>query len=335
MKDLAKATESLIEPLDPAAQEKIRRLAEQTAQLFAEGVPKNTARTYASYWKLWCEHCASIGVSPLPAEPVVVVTWVTALVTAGKTMSTVYVALSAVRAEHQRQGHPTPTDDPMVKTVLDKARKAKGRPARPKKALRLADLRMVMAKIPRDEEGQRDAALLLLGWYGAFRRSELCGLRWSDLDFGDREGLSVTLRRSKTDQGGEGKTKGVPYQSDPDLCPVRAVLRWKQLVELRGQGGLEQPVFQKVRMGGVIDGQPLSGQDVAKAVKRAVVRANFDPKIFAGHSLRRGFATEAARAGRKLEDIKKHLLHTSIETTAKYVEEGTRFGDSNPARGLS
>ncbi len=336
MKDIVVRSEdsSIATPPDASA-EKIRRLAEQTARLLEESRAENTERSYRSYWKQWEAHCASISAVPCPGDPTVLAAWIADLTSSGKTIATVYVAISAVRSRHQARGAPSPTEDPIVKEVLRGARRVHGRPARPKKALRLGDLRQVIERTGRDEAGLRDAAVLLLGWYGAFRRSELSGLRWSDLDFGDDEGVSVTLRRSKTDQVGKGKTKGIPYQSDPKLCPVRALMRWRQLCELRKQFGPDVPVFQGILRGGILSGRPLSGHAIAIAIKSAVERAGLNPALFAGHSLRRGFATEAARAGRKIEDIQRHLSHSSISTTAGYVEEGSRFGDSNPARGMS
>lgn len=326
---------SAISSPQEGAAARVQQLAEQTARLLDQSEAQNTRRIYGSYWAAWEAHCASIEARPFPGEPVVAASWIAAMAIAGKSISTIRVALAALRHGHAERGEPSPTDDPLVRRALKGARNSHGRPARPKRALRIADLRKVTAELARDERGLRDAAVLLLGWYGAFRRSELCALRWSDLDFGDDEGVAVRLRRSKTDQGGKGRTKHIPYQSDPKLCPVRALQRWQQLCVLRGRAGEESPVFPLVLSSGAIAEKAMTGRHLADMLKERAAVVGLDPAVYSGHSLRRGFATEASRAGKKIEDIQRHLGHSAISTTAGYVEEGTGFGEHNPARGLS
>jgi len=193
----------------------------------------------------------------------------------------------------------------------------------------------MVSKIDRSEAaGARDFALLLTGWFGGFRRSELSSLRWSDVDFSSEEGVSILVRRSKTDKSGHGVTKGLPYHPEPVLCPVRALLRWQKFAVAQGRGG-EDAVFAPVSSASTISAKHLTGESIAKIVKKTAEQAGIDSEKVSGHSLRRGFATEAVRQGKRLEQIQRHLAHSSITTTSKYVDEATRFDESNPARGLS
>ena len=138
--------------------------------------------------------------------------------------------------------------------------------------------------------GDRDRALLALGWFGAFRRAELVSLDAGDVVRGD-EGLVVTLRRSKGDQEGHGATKGIPYASLPAVCPVRALARW-----LEASGIAEGPIFRGIDRHGHVQAERLHPCSVARVVKRCAERAGLDPEKFAGHSLRAGFATTASQA---------------------------------------
>lgn len=321
-----------------ATAEEIRRLAEATAKLIAHGKAANTRRSYAGYWSAWCAHCRRVSANPLPADPMVVASWIAALAGEKKSMSTISVAIAAIRDMHEQEGMTPPTSDPIVRSALHGARRLHGRPARPKKAMTIEVLRKISAALrgqDQTERSVRDRALILLGWYAALRRSELAALRWSDLEESE-EGLTVTIRRSKTDQAGAGKVKGLPYQPDPVLCAIRAIQRWRKVLAVRrGRDPLpDEPVFVSIHRG-IYGNEPLTGKWVAKTVKNAILRIGMDPKIYSGHSLRRGFATEAARRGKRLEQIQRHMGHSAISTTARYVEEGTRFDESNPTHGLS
>ena len=177
-------------------------------------------------------------------------------------------------------------------------------------------------------------ALFLLGFFSAMRRSEIVALRVSDIDE-EEEGLVIHIRRSKTDQRGRGAKVPIPYQSDPKLCPVRAYFRWKKT---RSGGAGEDPesyVFRQIMRGQVISAKGVSSCWVARTIKRCCSMAGIDPKDIAGHSLRRGFATEASRKGKPLEAIKKHLRHTSIATTQRYLEEGKLFDEHGAAVGIT
>lgn len=175
--------------------------------------------------------------------------------------------------------------------------------------------------LPDSLRGIRDKALLLLGFAGAFRRSELVQLQVADIEE-CREGLKVTLRRSKTDQEGEGMVKAIPFGSNEDTCPVRAYQVW-----LAAAGIAEGVVFRSVSRHGTI-GAPLSDKDVARAVKKAADAAGLDAGKFSGHSLRAGLATSAAAAGVSERIIMQQTGHKSERMVRKYIREGNLFREN-------
>mgnify|MGYP001209414539 CR=1 FL=1 len=318
-----------------SANEKVAKLARSVAKLLENEQSGNTRQTYDSYWRSWQEHCASIQASSLPGDPMTVAAWIADLVEKKRTISTIRVALAAIKHKHLESGYESPTHDPIVRSTLRGAVRTHGAPKKSKRGIAIGQLRTILSKIDRSSPvGARDHAILALGWFGALRRSELCGLRWRDLDFASDEGVSVTITRSKTDQGGKGIIKGIPYHSEPVLCPVRSLLRWEKFAKLQEKKP-DDYVFGGIDKIGRISSETMHGGSVAKIVKLRASAAGIDPKAVSGHSLRRGFATEAVRQGKRLELVQRHLAHARISTTSGYVDEATRFDDANPARGLS
>lgn len=169
----------------------------------------------------------------------------------------------------------------------------------------------------------RDRALLLVGFAGAFRRSELVALTVADVRFA-HEGLIVTLRRSKTDQEGQGTTRGITYGSNPATCPVRALQGWIADAQLT-----DGPLFRSMKYGKLQPGG-LDGRDVARLLKRAARGAGLDPTHFSGHSLRAGLATAAAAAGVSERAIMSQTGHKSLTVMRRYIREGSLFRD-NPS----
>jgi integrase len=170
---------------------------------------------------------------------------------------------------------------------------------------------------------RRDRALLLLGFAGALRRSELAALTIGDLAFG-ADGLRVRLTRSKADQEGAGAVLGIHYGERPLSCPVRAVRDWVRFVAIT-----EGPVFRSVDRHGNVGETALAPGSVARIVKRAATQAGLDPAAYAGHSLRAGFATQAAKVGAHERAIMRHTRHKSERVLREYIREGQLF-DENP-----
>jgi integrase len=195
---------------------------------------------------------------------------------------------------------------------------------RQKTALELEPLRAVIAQIPRGTRGLRDRALILIGWAAALRRSELAALRVSQLCF-EEEGVVVWLQRSKMDQEGAGDTVAIPFGADPGTCPVKALRGWLALA------GNDGTVFRRVDRHGNI-GASLTSSAIATIVRERAEAVGLEGN-FAGHSLRAGFATAAARAGRTEAAIMRHGRWKSVQVARRYIRHGSRWID-NPAENL-
>ncbi len=214
-----------------------------------------------------------------------------------------------------------------MKQFLSGLRRERGvAPAR-KKPVLVADLQQILKQIPDSLLGLRDRALLLVGFAGAFRRSELVALDAGDIE-PTREGLIVTVRRSKTDQAGEGRKIGIPPGVEEATCPVAALDRW--LAAARIDSG---PLFRTMNRHGRVLDRRLSAEGVAIVVKRYVEKLGYDPAQLAGHSLRAGLATSAAAAGKSERAIMNQTGHRSVATVRRYIRDGNLFRE-NAAGGL-
>jgi len=206
-------------------------------------------------------------------------------------------------------------------------RRSKGTAQTGKRPLAAPDLRALFAPLDsRRILDVRDRALLLVGFAGAFRRSELVGLDVSDLAF-NTAGLIVNIRRSKTDQEWQGRRVGIPYGSTPATCPVRALEAW-----LAALGADEGPLFRAINRHGQLAGRRLTAQSVALVIKRLAAQAGMEADDLAGHSLRAGLATAAAAAGVPERAIMAQTGHRSLATLRKYIREGSLFLENAAAQ---
>jgi len=286
---------------------------------------ESTQRAYASDWADFAGWCQGQGRTALPAEVETVALYVTALAGERK-VATIQRRIAAISQAHQFARHESPTGHVVVRTVMAGIRRAKGTAQVGKRPILTEDLRALIAQIPEEGAGQRDRALLLLGFAGGFRRSELVGLNLADLNF-TRDGLVVTLRRSKTDQEGQGREVGIPYGSNPATCPVRAVRAW---VEALGEEG--GPLFRPINRHGQVLNRRLTDKSVALVVKRWAAVAGIESGGVAGHSLRAGLATSAAAAGVPERAIMAQTGHRSLTTLRKYIRSGSLFLENAAAR---
>jgi integrase len=174
--------------------------------------------------------------------------------------------------------------------------------------------------------GTRDRAMILLGFAGAFRRSELIGLDVADCDFG-KDGLTITLRRSKTDQDGVGRKIGIPYGSNPDTCPVRAVQAWMEQAAIT-----TGPLFHSITRHGHLRPGRLAGIDISRVVKKLAKRAGLDTAKYSGHSLRAGHATSAAIAGASERSIMNQTGHRSVQMVRRYIRDGSLFRENSAGK---
>jgi integrase len=215
----------------------------------------------------------------------------------------------------------------MVRNTLKGIKRTLGTAAVQKAPAITDDIRAMIDAADSGMIGARDRALVLLGFAGAFRRSELVGLDFADLEYG-RDGLTVTLRRSKTDQTGAGRKIGIPYGSNPETCPVRRMQSW-----IEAAGITDGPLFRSINRHGQVQTGRLSGIDVARVVKKLADRAGLDAAKYAGHSLRAGHATSAAIAGASERSIMNQTGHRSVQMVRRYIRDGNLFRE-NSARKL-
>lgn len=286
----------------------------------------NTVRAYRADWRDFAAWCEERGLQPLPAAPETVALYVAHLADAGRKASTIQRRLSAISQAHQAAGHESPTKSAAVRAVWAGIRRERGTAQEGKAPVVTEDIRAMVAALSEGLIGIRDRALLLVGFAGAFRRSELVGLDVEDVEFA-REGLVVRIRRSKTDQEGQGHVIGIPYGSNPATCPVRALRAW-----LKASGINSGPVFRPVNRHGQVLPRRLSDKAVALIVKRAAEAAGLDPARYAGHSLRAGFATAAAAAGAPERAIMAQTRHKSVTVARRYIRLGSLWAENAAAR---
>lgn len=299
----------------------IEEVAAKAADYGRNAIAGSTKRAYANDWRDFESWCAERSLVALPAEPAIIGLYLTDCAQRFK-VATLQRRLAAISRAHRTAGHRLDARHPAVADVLAGIRREKGTAPEKKAALVPLGLRAMLEALPEGVIGVRDRALLLVGFAGALRRSEIVALDAEDIEF-DAQGLAVTIRRSKTDQEGEGYTIGIPFGENVATCPVRAVAAW---METAGMDGPEAsgPLFRRVAKGGRIGGR-LSGKAVALIVKRAAARAGMDPARFAGHSLRSGFATTAAANGADLLSIMAQTRHRSERVARGYVQRGSIF----------
>ncbi|EPZ52760.1 site-specific integrase [Alicyclobacillus acidoterrestris] len=287
---------------------------------------QNTIKAYQSDWQSFSRWCKARGLCSLPAEPRVVALYLSDMADLGYKASTIGRHMISIDLAHKTKGYPSPTSDETVRSVWRGIRNTIGVAPSGKSPVLVEDLRRMLRHAPNDLMGLRDRALLLIGFAGAFRRSELVSLNVEDIEF-TREGLVITLRRSKTDQVGEGRKVGIPYGSFIETCPVRALQAW-----LEATGIESGALFRHVTKGRQIGTTHLSDKSVARIVKKYIERIGLDESKFAGHSLRDGLATSAAMAGASERDIMAQTGHKNPMMVRRYIRDGNLFRSNAAAR---
>jgi len=296
-------------------------IADRASEFVRHSKAENTIRAYQSDWCHFEGWCKAHGQASLPATPETVALYVTDLASTHKT-ATITRRISSVSQAHQIAGFETPTKSAHVRLVLAGIRRTKGTAQAAKTPVLVDDLRRMIARLPENLLGVRDRALLLIGFCGAFRRSELVALDAADVAI-TRDGLVVTIRRSKTDQEGEGRKIGIPYASHVETCPVRSFQEW-----LEKSGITQGPLFRPIDRFGRVASIRLSAAAVAQLVKRYASAVGLDATEFAGHSLRSGLATSAAMGGASERSIMKQTGHRSEKMLRRYVKNGSLFREN-------
>lgn len=315
---LASASALVVVPEGRAALS--RSLVELVNAYAKEAKSKRTRAAYAYQWKSFIAWCEENERMPLPAAPETVAAYLADRAGEWKPAS-ISQALAAISQAHKLAGHESPRSSSLVLETFKGIRNAHGVAPKQKTALLADQVRAIAKALPETTVGLRDRALLLVGFAGGFRRSELVAIDYTHLTF-TADGLVVLLSRSKTDQEGEGREVPVPYGRSAATCPVRATKAW-----LKHAGINEGPVFRAVRRDGSVREQQLSGAAVAAILKRRVRDAGLDPAKFSGHSLRAGFVTSAARAGASASSIMASTGHTTLTMVSRYIRKATLFED--------
>lgn len=293
-------------------------LMDQAEAFLRQARAANTRRAYAADWQHFASWCQAHGALPCPATPETVALYLTALAATHK-VTTLTRRLSAIADAHRTAGNASPTEEAGVRRLMAGIRRSRGTAATAKRPLLVPDLQVLLTGLPDNRLGLRDRALLLLGFAGAFRRSELVSLNVEDVqETGD--GLVLTLRRSKTDPEAAGRRVAIPRGREAITCPVAALAAW------RAAAGIAQgPLFLRVNRHGQILPHRLSGAAVALVIKRYATAAGFDPAALAGHSLRAGLATAAAIAGKSERAIMNQTGHKSSANLRRYIRDANLF----------
>jgi len=298
----------------------LQDVVDAAREFMAQSKAPNTLRAYASDWRHYEAWCVGSGLRALPATPQTVALYLTAHAEALK-VSTLQRRLTAIKEAHRQKGEPLDGNHTALREVWAGIKRTKGTATTGKAPTLTADIIAMVSALPDTLLGTRDRALLLVGFAGAFRRSELCALRKSDLSF-TQDGLTVTIRRSKTDQEGQGRKVGIPFGSNARTCPVVALQAW-----IKASGIERGRVFRSITRHGKVNGK-LWAQSVALVVKRSAKATGLDPSKLAGHSLRSGFATSAAAAGATERSIMKQTGHRSLPTLRGYIRDGSLFREN-------
>jgi site-specific recombinase XerD len=307
---------------------RLEDLAARARAFMESAKAENSRRAYRSDWQHFECWCRSHGLVCLPASPETTALYLTALAADHKPAS-LQRKLTSITKAHQAAGLPTPASmqHAVVSETLKGIRRSLGTAQPGKEPLLTADIKAMLDALDDGLLGCRDRALLLAGFAGGFRRSEIVSLDCEDVSE-TADGLVVRVRRSKTDPEAKGTTVALPYGSTAATCPVRSYRSW-----IAAAGIQAGPAFRSVdRHGGVGQGRMNAGS-VARLIKRAAEAAGLDPASYAGHSLRAGFATQAFLNGAAEVSIMRQTRHKSLNTLRKYIRDRSLFRD-NPAAKL-
>lgn len=288
------------------------------------GICAATRRAYGETWQRWMEWAGALDLAGERIDGPAVALWLADLARSGAAASTVARHLAGLGTLARIRGLAAPSDHPEVKAIMRGIRR-RSDPSRGAAPLLLADL---LAGLPRGPAPRqvRDRALLLVGWAGALRRSEISAMTWPDL-IRCPEGVIVRIPRSKTDPEGHGAAIGIPIGQLEARSPVVALEAWRDLLASRGLD-LAGPVFRPISRHCAIGPGPIGPEVAAVAVREAAIRAGLDPSRYTGHSLRAGFVTEAARAGIPEWRIIRQTRHRNTVTLRGYIREGGIWRDN-------
>jgi len=309
----------------------IKALQEETLLNLQSSKANNTIRAYKSDFNDFSLFCARNGFKSLPSEPKIVSLYLTHLSTKEAKMSTLKRRLVSIGVIHKLKGHYLDTKHPSIIENIMGIKRRKGSIQKGKKPLIISNLKILINVIDQYNNHEimrlRDRSIILIGFSGGFRRNEIVSLDFDDLDFVS-EGLKINLKRSKTDQFGEGSVKGLPYFDNSQYCPVLSLKKWIEISKIDSG-----PLFRRFSKGSKLTANRLTDQTVALLLKKYLKLAGIESKHYSGHSLRSGFATSAAEAGAEERNIMAMTGHKSPEMVRRYIKEANLF-KNNPLNKL-
>jgi len=301
----------------------IKALQEETLLNLQSSKASNTVRAYKSDFKDFGLFCAQNGFKTIPTEPKIVSLYLTHLSTKDAKMSTLKRRLVSIGVIHKLKGYYLDTKHPAIIENIMGIKRRKGSIQKGKKPILISALKVIIDVIDQQKKEKikklRDRTIILIGFSGGFRRNEIVSLDYDDLDFVP-EGLKISVKRSKTDQFGEGTIKALPYFDNAQYCPVISLKNWIDISKINS-GSL----FRRFAKGSKLTDNRLTDQTVALLIKEYLKLAGIESKNYSGHSLRSGFATSAAESGAEERSIMSMTGHKSTEMVRRYIKEANLF----------
>ena len=301
----------------------IKKLEKETILNLEHSKAPNTIRAYKSDFNDFRLFCSKNGFRSLPSDPKIVSLYLTHLSTNDAKMSTLKRRLVSIGVIHKLKGHYLDTKHPAIIENIMGIKRRKGSFQKGKKPILINNLKVIIDVIDQQKKEDikkfRDRSIILIGFSGGFRRNEIVSLNYDDLDFVS-EGLKITVRRSKTDQFGEGAIKALPYFDSTQYCPVVSLKKWIEISNISSG-----PLFRRFSKGLNLSENRLTDQTVALLIKEYLLLAGIDSKNYSDHSLRSGFATSAAESGAEERSIMAMTGHKSTEMVRRYIKEANLF----------
>lgn len=298
----------------------ISSMIEDTLAFAAASRADSTISQYTGNWATFTAFCGTNGLQALPTTPQVVAVYLSHIAKQGKSVSTVNSHCASIKYFHDQARLVVNWEDPILSQVISGIQRVNSRKVNKAEAILVEDLGALVAHTGNGLSGLRDKALMLIGFGGAFRRSELVALTVENTEF-VTEGVVLHLDRSKTDQEGRGADIAIPLARNPAMCPVRALRAWLEAASITSG-----PLFRRVNKGGAVGGESLSEDSVRFILAKLVALAGLEGK-YSPHSLRAGFCTQAAMSGRGLEQIARQARHSNPKTTMGYIRVAERFSN--------
>ena len=303
----------------------IKALHEETLNNLKNSKASNTIRAYKSDFKDFGSFCVKNGFKPLPTEPKIVSLYLTHLSMKDVKMSTLRRRLVSIGVIHRLKGFYLDTKHPIIIENLMGIKRKKGNYQKGKKPILINHLKLIIEAIDKDISDEtgirklRDKTIILLGFAGGFRRIELISIDFEDLEFVS-EGVKIFIRKSKTDQFGEGMLKGLPYFDNQKFCPVWHLQKWLEVSKIKSG-----PIFKRFSKGLILGKNRLTDQSVALFLKKYLSKAGIENQNYSGHSLRSGFATVSAESGADERSIMAMTGHKTSQMVRRYIKEANLF----------